>query len=178
MPTHLFKLVIISVAVLIGSCNFFRQKEREALPHEPIKKNWRQVEELKNVDREFSAYCRDSGMRKAYLEFLDDNGALLRPNHLPMEGANALDFLSQFEEEDVEINWEPSNGDVSSSGDLGYTYGIYTIINKKASDTTSGTYLMIWKKQKSGMWKLVMDSGNNGLAEPGDTMLKEKELTE
>lgn len=167
---------VIAGSIFIFSCNYFGKKEVDSLEQTGIKKNWKEIETLKNVDREFSVYCRDSGMKKAFLEFLDDNGVLLRPHHYPMEGADALDFLSQFDDRDIEINWEPKDGDISSSGDLGYTYGIYSVINKKEKDTTQGTYVMVWKKQKSGNWKLVMDSGNNGVTEKKDTLEGEKDF--
>ncbi|MGE5107372.1 MAG: YybH family protein [Sphingobacteriales bacterium] len=178
MPRFIFLLVcFLTGSTIIYSCRYFHKNE-DVVTEPLVKKNWKEIEELKNVDGEFSAYCRDSGMKKAFLEFLDDNGVLLRPNHYPMEGADALDFLSQFDDRDIEINWQPKDGDVSSSGDLGYTYGIYIVVNKKKRDTTQGTYVMVWKKQKSGTWKLVMDSGNNGLGEKKDTLESEKEFQE
>jgi ketosteroid isomerase-like protein len=46
------------------------------------------------------------------------------------------------------------------SGDLGYTYELFTVT---AKDTTmQGTYVSIWKKQKDGNWKFVLDTGNPG----------------
>jgi ketosteroid isomerase-like protein len=152
------------------SCEYFSKNHQDEPGLNDKKKNWQKVEELKNTDREFSAYCRDSGLQKAFLEYLDEDGVLLRPSHLPMEGANAFEFLSQFELKDVEMNWSPVNGDIAASGDLGYTYGLYQVINNKKADTVLGTYVFIWKKQKDGNWKLVLDSGNSGLdAQPGHT---------
>ena len=47
------------------------------------------------------------------------------------------------------------------AGDLGFTYGIY---NLEIKDTVlKGTYVSIWKKQKDGKWKFVLDSGNEGV---------------
>ena len=63
---------------------------------------------------------------------------------------------------------EPLFADISGSLELGYTYGIYelTIKSKEANPQVhKGTYLTIWKKDKYGNWKFVLDTGNSGLGE-------------
>jgi ketosteroid isomerase-like protein len=54
--------------------------------------------------------------------------------------------------------WQPSWFNVSSSGDLGYTYGTYRVTTKDSSEKLleSGNYFRIWKKQE-GKWKVVAD---------------------
>jgi ketosteroid isomerase-like protein len=54
--------------------------------------------------------------------------------------------------------WQPSLVNVSSSGDLGYTYGTYQVTSKEISEKIMerGNYYRIWKKQ-AGQWKLVAD---------------------
>jgi ketosteroid isomerase-like protein len=62
----------------------------------------------------------------------------------------------------VQLTWEPEGGDISTSGELGYTYGIYEL--KGSNDVVErGTYVTIWKKQEDGKWKFVLDSGNQGI---------------
>jgi ketosteroid isomerase-like protein len=66
------------------------------------------------------------------------------------------------------LSWEPLNADISSSGDMGFTYGIYTIhMDSPEGDkvTKEGTYVTIWKKNKAGEWKFVLDTGNQGLGQ-------------
>jgi ketosteroid isomerase-like protein len=61
------------------------------------------------------------------------------------------------------LTWKPIGADVSSSGDLGYTYGTYEFRSKDASGKPSvshGKYTSIWKRQKDGSWKVVLDMGN------------------
>ena len=61
------------------------------------------------------------------------------------------------------LTWTPIKAEMASSGDMGYTYGnyIYTARNKDGKVTTSyGKYTSIWKKQKEGQWKVVVDMGN------------------
>jgi len=46
---------------------------------------------------------------------------------------------------------------------MGYTYGIYALALNQNDSLSFGTYVSIWKKQKDGTWKFVLDSGNEGL---------------
>jgi ketosteroid isomerase-like protein len=57
------------------------------------------------------------------------------------------------------LRWEPLKADAAASGELGYTFGEWTIqgANGKVS---KGHYVSIWKKQTDGTWKVVVDLGN------------------
>jgi len=67
--------------------------------------------------------------------------------------------------EGTSLTWTPIKAEMAASGDLGYTYGnyIYTAKNKEGKLVTSyGKYTSIWKKQKDGQWKVMVDMGNSG----------------
>jgi ketosteroid isomerase-like protein len=121
--------------------------------------------EMMNTDREFSNMSREKGMRSAFIEYLDSNGVLLRPNRLPIAGADAVDYLIQQNDTDYTLTWEPRNGYIAKSGELGYTYGIYSLRPSKKDTVIYGTYVSIWKKDKDGNWKYVLDSGNEGISD-------------
>lgn len=117
--------------------------------------------DILKTDKEFSEASRLHGMKKAFIEYIDNDGVLLRPDHSPIIGANAIEYLSETNDSSYTLTWEPSSAQVSASGDLGYSYGIY---NLQLQDTTlQGTYVSIWKKQKDGKWKFVLDTGNPGI---------------
>ena len=62
------------------------------------------------------------------------------------------------------LTWTPVKAEMSASGDLGYTYGnyVYTAKNKEGKLVANyGKYTSIWKKQKDGQWKVVVDMGNS-----------------
>jgi ketosteroid isomerase-like protein len=66
--------------------------------------------------------------------------------------------------EGTTLTWTPVKAEMSSSGDLGYTYGnyIYTAKNKEGKLVANyGKYTSIWKKQKDGQWKVAVDMGNS-----------------
>jgi ketosteroid isomerase-like protein len=115
------------------------------------------------TDKEFSALSRREGMKRAFIEYIDDKGVLLRPGHIPIIGANAIDYLSLVNDTAFILTWSPTGAGIAASGDLGYTYGIYNMAMK---DTViKGTYVSIWKKQSDGKWKFMLDSGNEGIGD-------------
>jgi ketosteroid isomerase-like protein len=66
--------------------------------------------------------------------------------------------------EGTTLTWTPVKAEMAASGDLGYTYGnyIYTAKNKDGKLVANyGKYTSIWKKQKDGQWKVVVDVGNS-----------------
>lgn len=120
---------------------------------------------LLETDKAFSSFSREKGMKNAFIEYIDSNGVLLRPGHLPIIGANAIDFLIQQNDTAYTLTWQPHNAVVASGADLGYTYGIYSFQPAAGDTTIYGTYVSIWKKQKDGKWKFVLDTGNEGIGE-------------
>ena len=124
-----------------------------------------QVMKLVETDKAFSADSKLNGMKAAFMDYIDSNGVLLRPNYKPIEGADAIDFISQANDTSYIMTWVPQGAMVASSNDMGYTYGIYSIQPKDKDTLIHGTYLTIWKKEADGTWKFIMDTGNEGIGD-------------
>lgn len=140
-----------SAMVLFFSCGL----KKEATPDNS-------PDQIMEADIAFADMSRQLGMKKAFLEYMDADGVLLRPNHKPLVGADAIDFLSLVNDTAYTLTWKPEKAEIAKSGDLGFTYGIYELQTK---DTLlKGTYVSIWKKQNNGGWKFVLDSGNPGIS--------------
>jgi len=155
------KILLFAIVVLIlGSCNDSKKKEKKADAFAKM--------EMMNTDRQFSKMSEEKGMKTAFIEYLDSNGVLLRPKRLPIAGADAVDYLIQQNDSDYTLTWEPRNGAIAKSGELGYTYGIYALRPSQKDTVIYGTYVSIWKKEKNGEWKYVLDSGNEGIGEIKD----------
>ena len=120
---------------------------------------------MMDADRAFSRLSEAKGMKAAFLDYIDSNGVLLRANHLPLLGADAIDYLIQQNDSSFTLKWEPKSGTVSTSGDLGYTYGLYVLKPTTKDTLIYGNYVSIWKKQADGSWKFVLDSGNEGIGD-------------
>lgn len=148
---RLFLLIVLSSMV---GC-----KEKKEEPLNPV--NEKII--LMQTDKAFSDMSVAKGMKAAFIEYIDSNGVLLKPNHLPIVGAQAIDYLIQEDDSDYTLNWQPQNAFVSRSGDLGYTYGVYAMHPKNIDTVFYGTYVSIWKRQSDGKWKFVLDTGNQGI---------------
>jgi ketosteroid isomerase-like protein len=114
------------------------------------------------TDKDFSEYSLNHGLSEAFIVYADSSAVYLRNNSMPIEGKPKIAaYFNQFENLPVKLSWEPIFGDISSSGDLGYTYGTY--LYESGTQIQKGTYVSIWKKQRDGRWKWVLDTGNDGL---------------
>ena len=120
---------------------------------------------IKQTDIDFSNLSIKEGFHKAFLAYVADDGVLLRPNSYPVEGRKAIEELySKSTDSSFTLTWKPLFADVSSSGDMGYTYGTWEVKSKTGEEKPSyGTYTTFWKKDKNGKWKFVLDTGNDGL---------------
>ena len=61
------------------------------------------------------------------------------------------------------FRWVTSKVEVARSGDLAYETGAYeskTFDKKKQPVTTRGKYVLVWKKQADGDWKVIEDIDN------------------
>ena len=125
----------------------------------------KEKEAIKQADVEFSNLSVKEGFHKAFLAYVADDGVLLRPNSYPVKGRKAIEELyTKSSDSAFTLTWKPLFADVSSSGDMGYTYGTWELKAKTGDAKPSyGTYTTFWKKDKKGKWKFVLDTGNDGL---------------
>ena len=62
------------------------------------------------------------------------------------------------------LTWKPIRAEMAASGDLGFTYGNYVFTSKNKEGkmvANHGKYTSIWRKQKDGQWKVIVDMGNS-----------------
>jgi ketosteroid isomerase-like protein len=148
-------LAIISLTFLNGCTS--------SIHEEPNQHLLALKDDLLESDRHFSKMSEEAGLRAAYMEYIDSNVVLLKPNSLPITSGNAIDFITQINDVSQTMTWVPKSGFVANSGDLGYTYGLYSIRSRTTDSARFGTYLNVWKRQADSTWKLVMSSANEGI---------------
>ena len=141
--------MVIFALVLFTSCDYI-------MPHTTKEKP--SIQEILQADQEFSDMSKQIGIKKAFLQFMSEEGIILRPEHIPLVGPEAIDYLSQVADQDYTLSWKASGGEIAQSGDLGFTYGIYEL--KVADTTLTGTYVNVWQKQKDGSWKYILNNTN------------------
>jgi ketosteroid isomerase-like protein len=115
--------------------------------------------ELIAVEKEFCAMAQSDGVQKAFVHFAADSAVLLRKG-LILKGKEAIGKQYASFSKDEKLEWVPDYADVSSSGDLGYTYGKYTYTTLDSLGRTTqseGIFHTVWKRQADGKWKFVWD---------------------
>ena len=116
------------------------------------------LEMLFALDREFVEYRLEHGTYKAFAKYLADDAVTLPPGEAPKVGLEAV-LRDAGDRPNTTVTWAPEAGDIS--GDMGYTWGLFSINTKQEDGTVSkqhGKYASIWKKQDTGEWKIVVDS--------------------
>jgi ketosteroid isomerase-like protein len=119
--------------------------------------------EIVAADKAFCASSTKEGPRAAFLQAITRDCKLLGDTRVGADAVNSV-FI-QFPPT-ARLTWEPSFVDVSASGDLGYTWGRYTLnvpMTKAGAAPLirMGTYVSIWKRQPNGAWKVVLDGGSH-----------------
>jgi ketosteroid isomerase-like protein len=121
------------------------------------------AETLKQLEGKFMKAAAEKGSQ-GYMSYYADDSVEV-PNGGPliqgkMEIAKGMGFL---DDKSNQLLWTPVGADISASGDLGYTYGTYEFHSKNKDGKPAveyGKYTSIWKLQKDGSWKVVLDMGN------------------
>ena len=116
---------------------------------------------LRQLEANFAADVAHNG-HAAFLTYFAEDGVEL----VDGGGINSKDDMRKQPPwpEGTTLTWTPVKAEMAASGDLGYTYGnfVYTAKNKEGKLVANyGKYTSIWKKQKDGQWKVVVDMGNS-----------------
>jgi ketosteroid isomerase-like protein len=119
---------------------------------------------LLGTDRAFARESQTRGLA-AWTDFFADSGILMRPNAAVTPGKAFMQerMGAVLEDTSFSMTWEPLRADVSRSGDLGYTIGLYQARTTPAGGRpviTTGKYVTIWRRQVDGSWKVALDIGN------------------
>jgi ketosteroid isomerase-like protein len=145
-----WRLLVPLIIVFIQSCS--------NKPKDELISSWK--EEIVQTEKEFSDMAIREGVEQAFLTFAAESAVLKRGNNL-VKGRNAIKehFNGQIVG-NVQLEWLPDFVDVSTSGDLGYTYGHYTLTSTDSLGQkieNSGIFHTVWKRQSDGDWRFVWD---------------------
>ena len=114
--------------------------------------------DIMKTELEFSNMAQKEGMNKAFLAFVADDAVMLRGDKLIKGKDSIKSFMKKSTSKG--LSWKPDFVDVSTSGDLGYTYGKYTYKYKDSlgnDNMSEGIFHTVWKRQPDGNWKFVWD---------------------
>ena len=125
--------------------------------------------------RALEAAMMDAAAEKGaegYMSFYAEDAVELPNGAQMLLGKESIGKTMTFlNDKNNRLTWSPVHVDVSESGDLAYSFGNYEFrsIGKDGKPAVEhGKYTTIWKKQKDGRWKVVLDMGNSS-PEPKDS---------
>jgi ketosteroid isomerase-like protein len=117
-------------------------------------------QEIRQTEKDFAKMAADQGVTAAFSYYIADSGVVNAGDEL-FQGREAVrKHYESWKFKDVKLIWAPDFVDVSSSCDLGYTYGKYTFSYRDSTGKINeihGIFHTVWKRQKDGTWRFVWD---------------------
>jgi ketosteroid isomerase-like protein len=122
------------------------------------------AELLKQLEGDFMKAAAEKGSQGYMSYYADDSVEVPNGGPIIQGKVNIAKGMGFLDQKDNHLTWTPVGADISTSGDLGYTYGNYEFRSKDKDGkrvVDHGKYTSIWKKQGDGSWKVVLDMGNS-----------------
>jgi uncharacterized protein (TIGR02246 family) len=122
----------------------------------------------------------EKGMRKAandkdaaaFAGNFAADAVMMTPGNQPMRGADAIQagMKQLLSDPNFKVDFASDRVEVADAGDMAAARGSYTLtvtnpVTKKAFDD-KGSYVTVFKKQKDGAWKAVLDCDVSELPPP------------
>jgi uncharacterized protein (TIGR02246 family) len=166
MPrTRLILLAALVAMFLTTSCYRAGEKDGQAEQQQEIQRAraadeaairaasvaWSQAATAKDLDKAVSFYSDDA------LQFPNKAPAAkgkenIRKNWAPMLAAPGPG-----------LSWQTGSVEVARSGDIAFETGTYVFLStdkKGKSSDEKGKFVVVWKKQSDGSWRVVVDTDN------------------
>lgn len=118
--------------------------------------------EILEAEEAFADMAANEGIAKAFLNYAAEDAVVMRNNRLIIGRDRLAVYLENQSPgpENELLSWKPDFVEVSTSGDLGYTYGQYTYSYTDSTGSTisnKGIFHTVWKRQEDGSWRFVWD---------------------
>jgi ketosteroid isomerase-like protein len=116
-------------------------------------------------DREFNDTVQKQRLQ-GWMSFFAEDAVVPGGKEGPVVTAKAAIerlYAGMFAQPGFQLSWKPLKAEVSRSGDLGYTYGLYERTNAGPGGKpvrSTGKYCTVWRKGADGSWMVVFDIGN------------------
>jgi ketosteroid isomerase-like protein len=118
--------------------------------------------QLRAADSSFSDLAYRMGTAFAFSNTAADDGIVFGTPQLVV-GPEAIRSYFAAEGTSTSLTWRPVYAVVAGSRDLGFTIGEYIATGRGPSGAAVqrfGKYLTVWRLQRDGSWKFVVDGGS------------------
>jgi ketosteroid isomerase-like protein len=119
--------------------------------------------ELRSTDSAFSDLADRMGLAEAFATYAAPDGAIFSSSELVI-GPRALRDFFTASNGGLALTWQPMFAEVAASEDLAFTVGDYVATLRGPSGAAVqrfGKYMTVWKRQRDGSWKFVIDGGSS-----------------
>ena len=162
----LMKFALAAVAaLLVASAHVATQTPSPSpsptsLPPLPVgEKNFpRSLAPVVEAEHAFAQHSIDHGMKPAFLRYAAPDGVIVNRSG----PVNAIETWARRDPAPTGLlTWWPVYADVSRAGDMGWTTGPFEFREKPSDEkpADTGHFFTVWRKQRDGSWKFVLDLG-------------------
>ncbi len=137
--------------------------ERAVVLDHPMSRSRGALEQVRAADTSFSALAQRVGTGRAFGEYAAENAQIFSAPGEFITGPRAISESFASAATGGALVWHPVVGGVAESGDLGFTAGNATFTGQRADGgqvVRYSKYLTVWKKQRDGEWRYVVDGGS------------------
>ena len=120
--------------------------------------------ELFRADSDFAAATHARGI-DGWMSFFDKDAIRIKYRGGMVKGYDAVRVTDTplISDTTITLNWQPLEAHVFQDGALGMTVGTSQVVGRtgpRAGQTTyRGRYTTLWRRDASGKWKVIMDTG-------------------
>jgi ketosteroid isomerase-like protein len=133
------------------------------LANVPMSRRTGALEAIRAADVQFSADASKIGTGNAFGRYAAADAQMFSGPGEFISGPRAIAESFGPPTEKNSLVWHPVHGEVSEAGDLGYTVGNAVSMNVREDGQKLigySKYLTVWRKQRDGKWRYVVDGGS------------------
>ncbi len=122
------------------------------------------LDAIRSADAEFSNEATKSGTGVAFGRYAAPDAQMFSGPGEFITGPHAITESFGPPTEKNTLVWHPVHGEIAASGDLGFTVGnaVFTGYREDGAKIERfSKYLTVWKKQRDGSWRFVVDGGSS-----------------
>ena len=113
------------------------------------------------AEHEMASAAKSNDLERLW-NFWDEEAIILLSVEKTVSGINEIKAFTTNSRKDPNfmITWEPHGVGVSPSAEMGYTYGVGSMTRTQQNGqpiTITRPYVVVWKKNAMGEWKVLID---------------------
>lgn len=137
--------------------------QSSAMKDTPMPRMQGALEAIRSADNDFSRDATRLGTGEAFGRYAADDAQIFSGPGEFISGPRAITQSFGPTTTKNSLVWHPVHGEVSAAGDLGFTVGNAVFTGERedgAPLVRYSKYLTVWKRQRDGSWRYVVDGGS------------------